>query len=514
MTRRLSDQLLSRLSSFVGERFGLHYPDKRWRDLERCISHAARDFGFKDAAACSQWLLTATLSSEQIALLGRHLTIGETYFFREQKSLEALEGTILPALIAARRGKEQRLRIWSAGCSSGEEPYSIAILLRRLLPDLREWNVTILATDLNAQALAKAARGIYGDWSFRGTPQWLKEKYFTRSGERSFAITDAIRDMVTFAGLNLATDTYPSLLNNTNAMDIILCRNVLMYFKPERAQKVVENFRHALLPGGWLLVSPCEVSYLLFQEFETVSLPQTIFYRKYGQRSLVPNVPLRPAAIAAPPPAAELPSPPLPPPQEPPVTAPAPAPPAAPAPPSPYEEAVALCQRGDYGLAAEKLTALLAQEPAASETTSSTGKAAALLTQALANQGRLAEALHWSARTIAADKLDPQHYYLRATICQEQGEIDAAVVSLQQALYLDHDFVLAHFALGNLTRRQGKKREAGRHFTNALALLRQHPADEILPEAEGMTVGRLTAIITSMPDMAPHVDRHRRDRKG
>ncbi len=121
-----------------------------------------------------------------------------------------------------------------------------------------------------------------------------------------------------------------------------------------------------------------------------------------------------------------------------------------------------------------------------------------------ANRGRFGEAIEWCQKVIATDKMNPAHYYLLAAIQQEHGQADAAAQSLNRALYLDSGFVLAHFALGNLRLSQGKRREAERHFTNALATLRVHPHDEILPESEGLTAGRLVEIVTSVLASLPH----------
>ena len=125
---------------------GLHFPKGRWCDLERGIRSAAREFGFKDAESCIQWLLSSRFTKNQIEILGSHLTVGETCFFREKKSFEVLEEHIFPELIYSRREIEQNLRIWSAGCCTGEEPYSIAILLSKMVPDLKDWNTTIPTT--------------------------------------------------------------------------------------------------------------------------------------------------------------------------------------------------------------------------------------------------------------------------------------------------------------------------------------------------------------------------------
>src|SRR3990172_4432087 len=276
----LSDSLLSRLSGFLESQVGLHFPRARWRDLERGIAAASRESGYAQAEAYIHWLLAAPLTRHQIEMLASQLTVGETYFFREKRSLDILEQQILPELLRARAQTEKHLRIWSAGCCSGEEPYSIAMLLDRLIPDFEKWNLTILATDINPRFLRRAAQGIYGAWSFRDTPAWIREQYFDRRQDGRFEIQPRIRRMVTFSYLNLAEDAYPSLVNGTNAMDVILCRNVLMYFAQERARKVVDKLHRSLVDGGWLITSPAETSTVLFSAFTAVEFPGAFLYRR------------------------------------------------------------------------------------------------------------------------------------------------------------------------------------------------------------------------------------------
>ncbi len=441
MPRQISDQQLSRLNRFVTDWLGLHFPKKRWRDLERIVVHAAPEMGFQSGDECIEQLVSGRLSAGQEEILASHLTIGETYFFREPNSFEFLENHILPGLIASRRGKDQRLRIWSAGCSTGEEPYSIAILLTRLLPDIRDWQITILATDINTRALSKASHGLYREWSFRGVPDWLRQSYFTRGANGLFELPHTIRKMVSFAILNLADDSYPSLSSNTNAMDIILCRNVLMYFEPGRQQQVISGFHRSLLDKGWLIVSPCEASPVFSTCFETVMFPGGCVYQK-GSRKTTPHGMAIPGALGAAPGGCApggtgLGS----------VVA---------AAPGPYEDALTLYRQGCYGEAADLLSRFLECPQAASGVRPLFGKAAVLLAQALANQGRIVPALEWAEKAIAIDKLNAGLYYLRATIFQEQGAEPLAIASLRQALYLDHNFVLAHVALETLTLRQGK----------------------------------------------------------
>lgn len=512
MTINISDTLLSRLSEFLAARMGLHFPEKRRRDLERGISAAARDFCFENAEACIRWLMTSPLTKERIEILARHLTIGETYFFREKRGFEILEEHILREIIRSRRGIEQYLRIWSAGCSTGEEPYSVAILLSKMIPDLKNWNVTILATDINPHFLQKAFEGVYGEWSFRDTSPWIKERYFKRTKEGRLEILPHIKKMVTFSYLNLAEEVYPSFLNNTDGMDVIFCRNVLMYFAPEQRERVVQNLYRSLVNGGWLMVSPGETLRVLSSQFVTVNFTGATLYKKEQQKIhpaqefeaadpfFVPQTPVNPGleiqsevffinqsdsleeTIAQPlvagPEQQRI--------REHPGTL--------------YEEALALYGRGRYAEAAAKLAGLFSDGVPGPNELNPGGKAMALLARACANQGKLAEALEWCEKAVAADKLNAGFHYLLATILLEQGQVEVAKTSLKRALYLDQDFVIAYFALGNLTRQQGKFKESVKHFENALLLLRGYGREDTLPESDGITAGRLREIITSMTE--------------
>ena len=493
----MSEILLSRLSDFLGAQIGLHFPPERWPDLERGIGAVAREFGFDNSAACVQWLLASPLSRNQIEVLAAHLTVGETYFFRDRKTFELLEGQILPELIRSRRATSQRLRIWSAGCASGEEPYSIAILLHKLIPDLEDWNLTILATDINARGLHKAAEGVYADWSFRDTPCWVREAYFSRAAGNRVQIIPSIQKLVSFSYLNMAEDAYPSLPTDTNAMDVIFCRNVLMYFAPERQKKVAGHLHRALVEGGWLMVSPSEVSHILFSQFRTVHFPSATLYLKDSENT--PNLDLVPCLREEP--VLELPTTTfLPPDPEPPAVfdpgvsesfpvvteGPGQAEPQA----SLYEKALPRYQEGRFVEAVEKLTSWLSQHP--DDTT-----ATCLLARAYANAGHLVRALEWCEKAFTVDKLNAGCHYLRAMILQEQGALEEAKVSLQRTLYLDPRFVVAHFSLGNLALRQRRTKEAEKHFENALSLLQAHRTEDILPESDGMTAGRLMEIIRS-----------------
>lgn len=482
MSQPISDTVLSRLSEYVAAGIGLHFPRERWRDLERGVRAAAEEFGFRDVESCVHWLVSSPPTTNRFELLARHLTVGETYFFRERTLFEIFATHILPEAARGRRSVDKHLRIWSAGCCTGEEPYSIAISITRAVPDWQAWRLTLLATDINPRFLQQARRGVYTEWSFRTAPPDIKARYFTRTHDNHFAILPAIQKMVTFSPLNLAADVYPSPVNNTNAMDVIFCRNVLMYFAPEQAKRCVRHLYRSLVDGGWLIVSPSEISHVLFSQFTTVNFPGAVLYRKpgpgeteyrgtEGQQHGLPDAPA--SRVPDPvPPLAERPQ----------NSAPR---------LTPYQEAVLLYEHGRFA-AAEKVAAWRSRHQA-------DATAMTFLARVHANQGHLAEALVWCERAIAADKLNPVCHYLLAVILQERGQVDEAIQSLKRTLYLDSGFVLAHCTLAMLTRRQGKYKEAAAHRANALRLLRQYRPGDLLPEADGMTAGRLMDMMRTTP---------------
>jgi len=448
----LSNTVCQRLSALIARNTGLHFPPERYTDLQRVIAAAAEEFGFEQAPHCADWLLSSPLSPPQLRILATHLTIGETYFFRERKTFDALAQHVLPELVRRRIGQSQRLRLWSAACCTGEEPYSLAILIQQFLGNAVDWDVTILATDINERYLQRAAAGEYGEWSFRDAPAGFKERYFTRGPDGRFRILPAIRKRVRFAHKNLALDVGPSTDPDIQGMDLILCRNVLIYFTPDHARALADKLHGALADDGWLVVAPCECSQQMFSRFATVNLPGIVLYRK--QTTEAPGLPETVATDAGlehfPPVPFPL--------NDPIVTSPAPPPPI-------------------------------------------TSSELAATARELANQGQFREALTWSERWIAADKVDAAAHYLHAMVLQEMGNPEAARRSLQRVIFLQPRFALAHFALGNLARSEARPWEANRHFESALDVLRSAPPGELLPESDGMTVEQLSRIIAALIDM-------------
>ncbi len=479
MTVNHPDALLAQVAETLKSKTGLRFHTDRRGDLRRAIASAAREMGFCDWQSLALWLLDAPLLRRDIETLARHLTVGETYFRRDQKIFDFFEQTILPEIASMRR-PQRRLRIWSAGCSTGEEPYSIAISVQRAVPDWKEWNLTLLATDIHLRLVERAREGIYRQWSFRNCPDWLKQLYFTRK-DSDFEIAPAIREMVSFDYLNLAEDIYPSLFTGTNAMDVIFCRNVLMYFDAEAAQKAIDSFHRSLVDGGWLVAGATDAPSSFYSRFEPVRFQGATLYRKSDRKTKPKPADFSKKEIRIP------------------------APPVVrqknetrekkkiPVVENPLEVARRFYDEGRYDEAIDALEESLSCGLPLSE-------AMTLAARARANQGRLREAREWCEKALVRDKLDPSIHYLLAVITEEEGNPKSAIAALNRALYIDPDFVMAHFKLAGLKARTGRSSESRKHFQCVMSLLTAREGDEILPESEGITVGRLKAIIQTIAD--------------
>lgn len=501
----ISEQTLNGFRHFLSEKFGLSFPKEKHNDLERGIYDIMPLLHEEDPTACLIHLKEAPLTNEQIEILTAHFTIGETYFFREPDYFKTLQQRILPKLIAERRSTEKRLRIWSAGCSTGEEAYSIAIMVSQLIEDLQDWNITILATDINITSLKKLKEGIYGEWSFRGVPQEIKKEYFNKVSNHRYQILPSIKKMVTPGYLNLAQDAYPSLINNTTAMDLIFCRNLLMYFVPSLISKVVKNLENSLIEEGMLVVGASDnalVPHHLFKEYRVLD---TIFYvKKHSEAKLSLEQENIDNALALDLTASldeaedetEI-----------------------------SEESVLWREQLEIELLnlentmdldesetlpwidkndLETTESTVVSESRKPEPPSTHKKNTATLdsiekqSRLLANQGKLDEALQLINQGLTMDKCHSRLHYLKALVLQELGIIDETVAELKKTIYLDANFILAYFTLGNIAANQQHWKNAKKYYSIVLTLSEQYDAEDMPPGSEGaINIKRMREIIHS-----------------
>ncbi|WP_068467390.1 CheR family methyltransferase [Candidatus Protochlamydia phocaeensis] len=483
----IPEEIYERLIQHLNKEIGLYFSKRNKKDLEKKLQLAVKEFGFEDPLACIEWLLRSPLHKEQIDILARYLTIGETYFFRDPHFFALLENKILPGIIQAHQKTDKTIRIWSAACATGEEPYSIAILLHRLIPKIEDWNIHIIATDINTGFLIKAQRAHYTSWSFRSTPPPIIKNYFVENKKDEFALIPAIRSLVKFSFFNLMNFPYHEMHRELNHFDLIVCHNVLIYFSPAQVKKIIHSLVQSLADGGWLSVSSVEVPFVEDPYLKAISHQNvTIFKKTLSKDPLLAATPALPA---------------IPPPSKPSSLS----PPAFKAPPQQpnkreefYETCLSLYQAGKYEETTRLLNQLLTPYLQQSQILKDKIKEIKLLIRAYANQGRLDLAQVWCEKGLLVNKFDPLLHYAYATILQEKGNLEKALQALKTALYLDPDLIAAHFLAGIILIRQQDRETANVYLRNVLKLLSHRPAEEIVPGTEDMSAARLTEIVKEL----------------
>lgn len=480
MINNISEKTLKSISEFIEKNLGLYFTEERGNDVVRALANASKQKNI-DLEEYINLILLNQLSNKDIINLAACLTIGETYFFRDKNLFRILRENLFPNMIRRKGNSSRSLKIWSAGCSSGEEPYSIAILIKELIPDYKNWNIEIIATDINENFLNKARQGIYSEWSFRGMNSNFKNRYFKIIDDKYYKINDDVMNLVRFYNLNLAKDTY--LLDNKilNNIDIIFCRNVLMYFSESLANQIIKRFYKIIADGGWLIGAPTENLYFNNSSFTQKNIENTFLYNKNIKQSISlesnnKNVSLEALYLKQYNNVED----------------------------NKYSLPLKLVEneiKKDYTQKTDRNNDIPPEHTAIISETKSykdndmNAREVEDLCRSFANEGKLLEALEWCKKAIDKDKINPVYYQLLANIEQELGNFSEAVKALKKAVFLDSSFIMAYFNLGNLNLKQKKLKEAFKNFENVRALLENFEEKDIVPCSEEMTVGMLKQII-------------------
>lgn len=447
----LDEALLRRAKSLISRKLGIEIPDGRNHELEKAIFAMAEEAQLPLDLAVEQ-IPIRPISDPAMSTLIEGLTINETHFFRNEPQFKVLRSHILPELVKQKAGS-RKLRIWSAACSSGEEPYSVAMSLRTLIPDVDSWHIYILGSDIDRSILEKARKGVYGEWSFRQVPEEFDLFFQQSDGTRSVA-PDVIR-MVDFHQQNLVdTLSWAADKMRYGKMDIIFCRNVLIYFDGETTQKVIDALYECLNPGGWLIVGHADPSQERFSRFITHTFPQTIIYQK-------PKSGEKPGFAL----------------------------------PERIQPRISLQEIKEISLrnpdlAIEKLLTLSEEPDPASERT-------ILLARLLAGRRRLPEAHDQAAKAVQQASLSPQAYYVQGTILREMGRADQALDILRRAVFLDKNFVLARVQLAECLADLGQQDRARREIKAAAEMIDGKNFSDPVEGDPELTIGRLRELIGS-----------------
>jgi chemotaxis protein methyltransferase CheR len=271
----LPDDVFRLLRDFVHGYCGIYFDDGSKFLLERRLSRRLEQHRLGSFQEYYHFLRYDRKREEELAVLIDNLTTNETYFFRESSQLRAFSEEVLPELRRTHAGRKT-LRIWSAGCSTGEEPYTIAILLLESGDWWRDWQVEILGSDINQRVLHAARRGVYKKSAHRATSPDMLAKYFTDE-KGDYRISDSVKELVSFSSVNLLDPFKTSLISN---MDIIFCRNVIIYFDKEAKKKVIASFHNKLREGGYLFLGHSESLINISNAFELRTLKNDLLYQK------------------------------------------------------------------------------------------------------------------------------------------------------------------------------------------------------------------------------------------
>ncbi len=443
----LADPDYQALKSFILEFTGLFYFHDKDEDL---ATRLARRFSARGVATCSEYLkiLRDDAQGEELTYVIGELTIGETYFFRQREHFEALRDAVFPELLDRNRGS-RRIRCWSAGCAAGAEPYSLAILLDLELRDrIAGWEISIIATDINTEFLARAREARYRPWSFRETPESVKLACFDHDGD-TWLLKPEFRRHVSFRQHNLAGgENFQDL---GGQFDLILCRNVLIYFGPELIRKTAAAFYDVLTAGGWLVVGHAELNIETFANFDSVNLNGVTFYRKPLETVTkhTPKTPRRRDVSELPvmhnePPASDRP-------------------------------------------ALQKATPL--PRPAFPVVTLAVPGVSQV--RLLADRGEWSVAAPLGRQLVEAEPLNAPAHFTLGLILEHTTSNEEAERSLRRAVYLDRSFALAHYHLGICLERNRRTEEARKAFRNVIQLLLARPAEELIEYGDGITVSEL-----------------------
>ncbi len=278
--KSLSVESEEHLIYLIREMCGIKIFDHQMDKFRETVCKSCKRLNFPDCESYIKSLQQQSFDSSIQEDLIAGITVGESYFFRDKAQMEYLKNKLFPSLIEKRRKQGSLyLRIWSAGCSDGQELYSMVIILHQLLPDLADWKLHLLGTDINIDALSRAIKGQYSEWSFRSIDNGIRNTFFSKK-KNYWQIKNSIKKLTKFSYLNLNSDNYPSISSEINTIDLILCRNVFIYFDKSTAEVVMNKFYQSLLPGGYLLQSASDLQDFNISEFKHHFVDSTSYYIK------------------------------------------------------------------------------------------------------------------------------------------------------------------------------------------------------------------------------------------
>lgn len=471
---KIRKNTLDMVQDVISRRLGFYFDENRTESLEVVLLKRLALSSCSDIHQYCRFLTTLTDDSEsEIQQTIEEITINETSFFRQDSQFNALEKLILPRM-AKQKGGPGDISVWSAGCSSGEEPYTIAIILHK-----NGWTNTgttqILATDVDNRILAKAREGIYKAKSVRAVGQDILNAYFEKIEGDRFRLLEEPGSLVEFDYHNLVSDTYPEPRNA--CWDIIFCRNTLIYFDKDTLDKVIKKLYEALSFGGYLFMGYSEILVNISDDFNVEYFEDTFFYRKIRKmKSTVPPCPkegpdrnptlkIRPYKELK---------------RE--------AREASQAIETPLHKAKKLFEFGDYDEALQTLEKFYGDDLGGDL------PANILYTRICIEKGSNQEAYYRINEMLKKYPHNPVANYVSGLALSRLSRPGRAIEHLEKAVTFKNDFVMAYFTLASIYAKEGKKQKARVHYKRAVALLQNLSAEKIVELSDGFAAGTLLEI--------------------
>lgn len=505
MSLTLSERDLAPIIQVIQQRMGIRIRPDQLVSLSVIVESVMHRSGIETPEG---FLKALRHDSSAYQMLVEELTVGETYFFREPRHFDFISQSIIPTFRAA-KGKSACLRAWSAACASGEEAYSLAMVF-----DQSSQPVHVVASDLSAAALQKARQAKYRPWSFRGEARKRASPYVIQHGE-VFQLEDSIRKNVRFQFLNLATASYPNAETGLCNFDLILCRNVLIYFARETVDEIAQRLIQCLRPGGWLITASGDPSLIGAVGFEAQANEFGTFYRRPAEPAIFPEMnrviqrqekrpdeseamrPSKPTAttitsgIRSPGKTSGSNS------QRQPVHHRHTINPqdsnSAPSNPHWLRSARVALESGDYQLAIRLTDQMMHQVEAS-----------------VINLRARDHVDPDSAREVCLSAttrhpLSHELHFLYGRMLMQRGEIEKAFKAIQKSLFLDRSSVISHFLFGVIQRQRGEWESARRHFRNTIELCDRLPAQSIVPMSDRETASEIAnaaqSELTRLPEL-------------
>jgi chemotaxis protein methyltransferase CheR len=442
----MTNEQFAVITKLLSELAGLAFEESRRDSIGYSIGERMRATGCKDVGAYLHLLFAADATAERQALLDE-VTIPETHFFRNPPQIRALRTHVLPDLIR-QASTTKRLRIWSAGCSTGEEPYTLAMLIRELVPDQVGWDIKIIATDISTRALTAAREAKYAERSFVMTEPMDRQRFcYLDADSGAFVVRDDVRELVEFRHHNLVTEVPPVA---PGEVDIVLCRNVTIYFDRKTTKRLMQRFHACLRDGGYLFLGHAETLWQVSDDFSLVSLGDAFVYRRGAdgqKRAILPDRrtedELRPTRAD--------------------------------------RRRGPVDRRALTAPSAQPVPELAAPDPL-------------IAVRTAVAAGNYEEAADLAADVTAASPLRAEAHYLHGLALTNLGRDADGLVVLRKAVYLDPDDGFAHFLLAGALDRCGESIAAARSYRAAAMTLGARPHDNVAPELGGRSVAELATL--------------------